>query len=170
VQLTAFRNARAGSPRWSPDGQIAFDSNATGNWDIYLICSQGGQPSRLTMSGSNEFQPSWSRDGKWIYYCSTRTGHAQVWKVPAAGGTEVQVTRSGGSFPFESVNGEELYYTNADSLWKMPVRGGSESRVLESLLMSNFVLTKHGVFFVERSREPNVAAPLGLLDFGTHFR
>src|SRR5207249_1997997 len=44
VQLTAFRNAWAGSPRWSPDGQkIAFDCDAAGNWDVYVISSQGGK-------------------------------------------------------------------------------------------------------------------------------
>jgi len=118
VQLTTFPNKWTGSPSWSPDGQkIAFDSNVAGNWDICIIRSQGGQPTRLTTSETNEYQPSWSRDGKWIYYCSTRTGHAQVWKIPASGGTEVQVRKHGGVRAYESVDREDLYYTNQDGLW-----------------------------------------------------
>ena len=29
---------------------------------------------------------SWSRDGKWIYFHSDRSGEHQVWKMPAGGG------------------------------------------------------------------------------------
>lgn len=134
VQLTAFRNAWAGSPRWAPGGEkIAFDCNADGNWDIYVISAQGGKATRLTKTQANDFRPSWSRDGKWVYYCSTRTGHRQVWKIPANGGGEVQVTRHGGYVAFESFGGEDLYYTKEHELWKMPVRGGDEIRLLESL-------------------------------------
>jgi Tol biopolymer transport system component/DNA-binding winged helix-turn-helix (wHTH) protein len=169
VQLTSFRNAHAGSPRWSPDGQkITFDGNAAGNWDIYVIPSQGGKPTRLTKSEINEFRPSWSHDGKWIYYCSTRTGHVQVWKIPASGGREVQVTTNGGGVAFESVEGEDLYYTKEDGLWKMPVRGGGEIRVLESLLYQNFAPTKHGVYFLDGSPAFKTAPRLKLLDFTTH--
>ena len=40
--------------------------------------------------------PSWSRDGKWIYFASDRSGEYQVWKMPAGGGEAVQLTRKGG--------------------------------------------------------------------------
>src|SRR2546422_4241172 len=37
--------------------------------------------------------PTWSRDGKWIYFSSNRTGSWQIWKVPSVGGSAIQVTR-----------------------------------------------------------------------------
>jgi hypothetical protein len=33
---------------------------------------------------------------RWIYFDSARTGEAQVWKISANGGAEIQVTRKGG--------------------------------------------------------------------------
>jgi Tol biopolymer transport system component/DNA-binding winged helix-turn-helix (wHTH) protein len=167
VQLTAFR-AWAGSPRRSPDGQkIAFDSNAAGNWDIYVISSQGGQPVRLTTSEAQEFRPSWSHDGKWVYFCSNRTGQAQVWKTPASGGSTVAVTKHGGGVPFESIDGEDVYYTKDQQLWKMPVRGGDESRVLASMLDNSFALAKHGIYFLEGTRS-DANLRVQLLSFATH--
>ncbi|HEY1212601.1 MAG TPA: hypothetical protein VGE93_03115, partial [Bryobacteraceae bacterium] len=165
VQLTALKEW-SGSPRWSPDGQqIAFDCNAAGNWDIYVISSQGGRPRRLTTSGANEYRPSWSQDGKWIYYCSTRTGHQEIWKIPATGGTEERVTRHGGFVAFESVDGQDLYYTREqEGLWKKPVRGGDENRVLASLLGNNFASAKRGVYFLEALPSSETTARLQFLD------
>jgi Tol biopolymer transport system component len=170
VQLTTFQNAWAGSPRWSPDGQkIAFDGDAGGSWDIYVIGSQGGKPTRLTSNGANNVRPSWSRDGKWIYYCSTRTAHAQVWKSPAGGGEQVQVTRNGGTVALESADGEDLYYTKEENeVWKMPVHGGQETKVLNSLVQSNFAPTKRGIYFIDASPVFETAPRLKLLDFKTH--
>jgi Tol biopolymer transport system component/DNA-binding winged helix-turn-helix (wHTH) protein len=100
VLLTAFRKAWAGSPRWAPDGRkIAFDCNAAGNLDIYVISAQGGKATRLTTDESNDFRPSWSRDGKWIYYCSTRTGHGQIWKVPSNGGAQSKSRDTADTWP-----------------------------------------------------------------------
>src|SRR2546428_303890 len=84
----------AGPPRGSPDGrQIAFDGGPEGHLAIYGPLSEGGQPRRLTAEGSDDKVPSWSRDGRWIYFASNRSGTNQVWKMPAEGGQAVQVTR-----------------------------------------------------------------------------
>jgi Tol biopolymer transport system component/DNA-binding winged helix-turn-helix (wHTH) protein len=169
VQLTAFRNAWAGSPRWSPDGRkITFDCNAAGTWDIYVISSQGGKSTRLTTNEANEFRPSWSHDGNWIYYCSTRTGHGQVWKLPANGGAEVQVTRRGGYIAFESLSGEDLYYTKEHELWKTPVRGGDEVRVLKSPAEIYFAPAKRGIYFLEDTQSFDNTLSLKFLDYTTH--
>src|SRR3954466_815858 len=98
---------------WQPCSSFYHTSRSSAHWltsnSRYVIPSQGGKPTRLTKSETNEFRPSWSHDGKWIYYCQTRTGHVQVWKIPASGGAEVQVTTNGGGVAFESVDGEDLY-------------------------------------------------------------
>ena len=55
-----------------------------------------GGPPRLipTIPGADNVVPSWSRDGKWIYFSSNRGNEPnQVWKVPDAGGTPIQLTR-----------------------------------------------------------------------------
>jgi Tol biopolymer transport system component len=75
VQLTHFGGPRGGSAHWSPDGrQIAFDSRPEGRSHIYLISSEGGRPERITAGDSDETVPTWSMDGKWIYFSSNRNG------------------------------------------------------------------------------------------------
>jgi len=44
----------------------------------------------------NEHGPSFSRDGRWIYFASFRTGRYEVWKVPVTGGDPIQITHTGG--------------------------------------------------------------------------
>ena len=81
-QLTSL--PLAGSPRWSPDSRsIAFDSTVKGSMDIFVIDSQGGPPRPVIVEKGGQARPSWSHDGKWIYYDADQTGSNQVWKVPA---------------------------------------------------------------------------------------
>ncbi|MGH9345153.1 MAG: winged helix-turn-helix domain-containing protein [Terriglobia bacterium] len=164
VQLTFFGNAWAGSPRWSSDGQkIAFDCNAAGNWDVYVVSSHGGKPVRLTTSSADDLKPSWSRDGKWIYFSSKRTGTFQIWKIPAGGGKESQLTKNGGMVAFESTDGGSLYYSGGADVWRIPVSGGSATRILECPVLTPFAPAKHGVYFLDRRD-----AHLKLLDLKTH--
>ena len=102
-----------GSPRWSPnDDRLAFDGvGDDGQRHIYLIDPAGGQIQMIpSKPGFRDQVPSWSRDGKWIYFGSNRTGRPEVWRVPAAGGAAEQVTTTGGEYAFESWDGQTLYY------------------------------------------------------------
>ena len=47
----------------------------------------------------------WSRDGRWIYFASNRTGRDEVWRMPAAGGAPAQITRQRGAAAAESGDG-----------------------------------------------------------------
>jgi Tol biopolymer transport system component len=128
VQLTSFRGPNVTCPRWSPDGgRIAFDSNAEGEFDIWVINASGGKPQRMTTDPANDGNPSWSGDGRWIYFDSARTGEQQVWKIPDSGGDAIQVTRDGGFAPLESPDGKFIYYTK--NLGGQPF-GGSPWRVV----------------------------------------
>ena len=157
-----------GSPRWSPDGKsIAFDHLAEGDTgaDILVVSASGGPPRRVTTSPSPDVRPSWSRDGRSIYFASHRSGEWQVWKVPLEGETASrarQVTRGGGYSSIESLDGKHLYFARRHSvpedpenaIWRVLVDGGNEEVVVESLLSSdtNWEVTAEGIYFVDRPR------------------
>lgn len=55
------------SPALSPDGtQVAFASNRSGTWDLYVLTLESGEIIRVTNSPDYESAPSWSPDGQWL--------------------------------------------------------------------------------------------------------
>jgi dipeptidyl aminopeptidase/acylaminoacyl peptidase len=113
-QITHFAGPLTGSPRWSPDGAyLAFDSRGTGNPDIYIIPADGGGARRFTADAASDVVPSWSRDGKSIYFASDRGGKWQVWKQDVAGGEAHQVPKGGGFLALESPMNNHCSITDA---------------------------------------------------------
>ena len=57
------------TPAISPDGQtVAFSSNRSGYWDIYLLDLDSGGITRLKDTLEYEAAPAWSPDNKWLVY------------------------------------------------------------------------------------------------------
>lgn len=156
LQITSFNGRLGGTPAWSPDGQsIAFDlRNEEGRGDVYVVPARGGAPVRLTDDPADDLVPTWSRDGHWLYFGSTRSGIYQIWKMPAAGGAAVQVTQHGGTYGKESMDGKYLYYGRTNpitELWRVPVAGGEEVEVVPRLASyGNFAVAADGIYFEER--------------------
>jgi Tol biopolymer transport system component len=56
-------------PSFSPAvDSIAYVSNITGNWEIYMRPVSGGAPQAITQSPGSEENPKWSPDGKSILF------------------------------------------------------------------------------------------------------
>jgi Tol biopolymer transport system component len=159
-QLTSFHVSAAAYPHWSPDGrEIVFQASPESHTAIYVVSAEGGRPRRLTLDDASVAAPTWSGDGKWIYFGSKRSGAWQVWRVPSAGGDAVQVTKTGGFAGLESRDGKTLYYAKRikfpgyrkyRGLWKVPVEGGQETLVLKELEAGMFDcwgMTDEGIYF-----------------------
>ena len=81
VRLT-FRKRYDVQAIFSPDGsRIAFVSNADGNWEIYLMRSDGSDLLRVTRHIGDEVAPSWSADGRRIVFQSDRHGRSAIYEV-----------------------------------------------------------------------------------------
>src|SRR4029079_11583390 len=108
--------------------------------------------------------PNWSGDGQWIYFASNRSGAWQVWKIPAAGGVPVHVTRSGGFAARESPDGKWIYYARGRSvagLWRIHPDGTGEQPVLERLkpgFWAYWAIARDGVYFADRDSEKGTFA------------
>jgi hypothetical protein len=116
-----------------------------------MVSVEGGPPRRLTDDPAANVLPTWSRDGNWIYFQSTRTGRPEIWKMPAAGGTATQITWGGGYYAVESIDGRYLYFTRREvsGLWKAPVGGGAEVEVFSGeFFFCHWALARDGFYFV----------------------
>jgi hypothetical protein len=108
----------------------------------------------LTTHPASDATAYWSRDGKWIYFASNRTGRLEVWKIPSDGSApEVQVTRNGGWRSRESLDGRTLYYQKLDApgLWRMPVGGGPEEKVADIAAGYTWDAPGRDIFYLDSS-------------------
>lgn len=118
------RFERVLDPQVSPDGRIlAYTLRETdmaanaGFTDIWLLdlTDRDAEPERFATHLQNDAYARWSADGRLVYFLSNRSGRAQVWAAPAAGGEAFQVT----DFPLDitffalSPDGRRLAFTAA---------------------------------------------------------
>jgi dipeptidyl aminopeptidase/acylaminoacyl peptidase len=156
VQLAPMGAFATGAPHWSPDGErIVFHSNREGQGEVYVIPAAGGKPRNLTSNPANDSFPSFSRDGRWIYFSSNRLGRErQLWKVAASGGDAVQVTDDEAYVPLPSPDGAFIYYVETmdkpSPLWRVPAAGGVPVKVLEGVVLGNFVVREGGIYYIDR--------------------
>ena len=82
-------------PAWSPDGRrIVFwgvDRTTDFRRDLWTAQAQGkSETVRLTDDLALDWDAQWSGDGRWLYFCSTRGGTMNLWRLPmtpAGGGS-----------------------------------------------------------------------------------
>jgi serine/threonine-protein kinase len=76
----------------SPDERwLAYDSNLSGNQDIYKIAVDGGEPQQLTRDSADDFAPSWSPDGNEIAYHTLASGSRDIYVTNKEGTRQTAV-------------------------------------------------------------------------------
>ncbi|HEX5735522.1 MAG TPA: protein kinase [Blastocatellia bacterium] len=70
-------------PAWSPHGhRIAYWNRHTGGQrDIWTISANKAVPIQVTDDAFEDWNPTWSPDGKYLFFVSTRGGNMNVWRV-----------------------------------------------------------------------------------------
>ena len=85
VQVTFGAEADV-DPAVSPDGKkLAFASDRTGDFHIYIATFGEAGVVQLTQSGKDDRNPAWSPDGAKIIFESKRTGHGDLYETAADG-------------------------------------------------------------------------------------
>ena len=95
------RLQRVSDPQPSPDGRyVVFvlrmtDMAANQGRTHLLLIDRGATRTRaraLAWNVANDWSPRWARDSRTVYFLSTRSGSAQVWRLPLDSGEPMQVT------------------------------------------------------------------------------
>lgn len=102
----------------SPDGKTIayFAQRGTGedrSQDIYTMPVKGGKETRLTDAPGVDDGPEYSRDGKYIWFNSERSGRMQAWRMRANGKEQTQMTFDedmNSWFPHISPDGKKVVY------------------------------------------------------------
>jgi Tol biopolymer transport system component/serine/threonine protein kinase len=180
IQLTNSSGQYNGGPKWSPDdSEIVFDSRIQGNPEVLVATIEGHKVRRITNSPAEDVVPSWSSDGRWIYFASNRKGDFQIYKLPASrsetpSSPPVQVTTDGGFGALESPDGKYLYLAKGrgrPGLWRRRLDAldeGVDEQVLASLQNWGWwALGPNGIFFLEQGESITAKVHLKFLNLAS---
>ena len=150
------------SPQYSPDGKsIAFISDRSGYWELWLANSSGENVRRLThFDGPSVGSPQWSPDGKEIAFDVRSRGVSNISIINVDTGTIRQVTHENADAmaPRWSVDGRWLYVVSrrADQLqiWRISLDGALWTQMTRNGGFDGTELAGRSQLLFARPRDP----------------
>ena len=118
------------------NGKIVFTSTRDGNQEIYVMLAGGTNPTRLTNTSANDYDPVWSPDGTKIAFVSARDGDSEIFVMNADGTGAAPLTSNPGAInsdPAWSSDGSKILFAstrdgNAE-IYVMDRDGSNETRL-----------------------------------------
>jgi len=102
------------TPAWSPDNQhIAYSAWTRGGYrDLFVVHAATGKIRRLMRDRAQDLTPTWSADGRTLYFSSDRTGIYNIYAMNVATKSLKQVSNvvSGAMQPALSPDGKTLAF------------------------------------------------------------
>ncbi|MCY4529111.1 MAG: hypothetical protein OXD46_08820 [Chloroflexi bacterium] len=121
------------TPDNSAMSRIAFATNRDGNWEIYVMNSDGSNPHNITNNPRTDSHPSWSPDGSKIAFQSERDGNWEIYVMNSDGSEQVRLTDDRGvdQSPVWSPDGTKIAFVSdrggRHSVWTMNSERGQVS-------------------------------------------
>jgi len=135
------------NPVWLPDNKRLLIAREN---DLWIATVGSDSPVRVTSDGENERAPSISPDGRMIAFYSSRSGHQDIWLVPAEGGQPVrQLTTAAMAeddarfAPAWSPDGKQIAFISNkadywhDDVWVVDVASGKARQLSKSLMAAS---------------------------------
>ena len=104
--------------------------------ECILFRFRGGQPVQITPIGPS-YLHGWSPDGKFLVFTGQRNGIFDIYRVPAAGGEETQLTHTPGldDGPEYTPDGKYIYFNSVRSgrmqIWRMQPDGSAQEQLTD---------------------------------------
>ncbi|WP_213804068.1 PD40 domain-containing protein [Granulicella sp. dw_53] len=154
-QMTHFGGPWLGTIRWSPDSKaIVFDARPNGNSEIFTMSTSGGKPTLLEHQQFEVRRPGWSRDGKSVYFDTTRGGMPQIWRRTLTTGATRPIAPQDTLYPSESMDGQTLFFFSGNgrgehNIWSERT-DGSELKQIPGVHPDpdlDWAVSKDGIYF-----------------------
>ncbi len=124
---------------WLPDGRMVYDSDASGNTDVWVMDADGTGARQLTFDPYTDSGASVTPDGRYIFFRTNRGVGWGIWRMSTDGSNAREIVRN-----VDNVQGMGLqitpdsrwvYYMSRDetakpAVWRVSVEGGEPVKVL----------------------------------------
>jgi len=115
--------------------RLAFHSDRSGNWDIYLTSEDGTLIAQLTTDPASDISAVWSPDGTKLAFVSNRDGNPEIYVMNADGSNQTRLTnnQADDAAPAWSPDGNFIAFQSsrdgATEIYVMRADGSNQTRL-----------------------------------------